>query len=83
MKKTVAYHQRHVMHDVAVCSIEQLEDLYDIVVDEDGTVWDNCEGKGFDTLQEWAVYTEAVNAEDGEDESSYGGKPGKYRYSDD
>lgn len=84
MRKHNMHHQQcRVMHDVVLMTIEQLQEQYDIQVEEDGTVWDNCEGKEFATLQDWALYIEEVSAEYEDDAVGVGGKSGKFRYTDD
>lgn len=64
MSKHFMHYQCRVMHDIQCMSIEDLQEMYDIVVSEDGSVWDNCEGKEFDTLQQWGLYIEELNQED-------------------
>jgi hypothetical protein len=81
MSKHYMHYQCRVMHDIQCMSIEQLEELYDITVDQDGTVWDNCEGKEFSTLSEWGLFIEELNRELDEDEHIV--KTGKRRYDDD
>lgn len=64
MTKHYVHHQRSVMHDIECMSVEELEQQYDIEVDEDGYVWDYCEGKEFTTLHEWGVFIENLQAEE-------------------
>jgi len=74
------HHHSHnrIWSDIQHLSTAELEELYDIHVEEDGTVWDTLEHKGFDSLTEWAAYTESLEDEyDGYETS------GKKHYFDD
>jgi hypothetical protein len=60
--------------------VEELEALYDIQIDEeDGSVWDTLEHRGFSSLSDWASYTESL--EDDYDDQPAMGK--KHYYDDD
>lgn len=37
-------------------SNDEIEQQYGIEIDEDGSVWDGCEGRSFATVAEWALY---------------------------
>lgn len=75
-------HAHHgVMHDVQFMEIEDLEQQYDIEVYEDGTVWDRCEDRTFDSLDAWARFIQDLEAED--DDDTFVVKTGKRRYDDD
>ncbi len=61
------------LHDIHVLSIQELGDLYDIVISADGSVWDSVEWKTFTNLTEWAEYYIEIN-EDLDDYSKIGKK---------
>lgn len=61
---------------------EELSEFYDIEIDEDGSVWDRCEGKAFDNLQEWAIFIQDLEEEE-DDDVPYIKTGGKRRYDDD
>lgn len=72
-----------VVHDTMILTAEQLEDKYGIEIDDDGSVWDPYEGKQFDNVQKWAVYTDAQE-DDYDYDDDFGGKDvRKVRYRDD
>ena len=41
------------MHDVEGLSVEELDSIYGITIDADGSVWDSLEGKEFSSLFLW------------------------------
>lgn len=53
-----------VMNDIRTLNADELEDLYAIEIYEDGTVWDLTEGRMFDDLHDWALFTESLEDED-------------------
>lgn len=44
------------MHDIKTMTHEELQQQYGLEIDDIGNVWDNIEGKKFDTLMLWAAY---------------------------
>lgn len=83
MSKSHAHHPVcTVMHDIQCMTLDELEERYSIEVDEDGYVWDTLEGKGFDDLQEWAIYTEELE-EASTETPTFIPRSGKARYDDD
>lgn len=54
------YHNSHapesVVRVIQTMSIEEIEQEYGIEIDEDGSVWDGCEGRSFSSLAEWALF---------------------------
>lgn len=62
------------MHDVAELSAEELDSLYGITVDADGSVWDNLEGKEFSSLFLWAEYTASQEEADDTFHKTGGGR---------
>jgi hypothetical protein len=69
------------MHDIDCMSLDELEEQYDIEVDDDGYVWDNLEGQGFDSLREWGRFIEERDSD--EPEEIFIPRAGKRRYEDD
>lgn len=63
-KNHVVHAISNALHDVQVLTIEQLSERYDIEVDSDGSVWDNLEGRYFESLQEWAEYIDSFSDDD-------------------
>lgn len=76
-------HQHHTVanpvHDAIVLTAEQLEDRYGITISEDGTVWDPCEGREFPTIQAWAVFVDALDDNDYDDNGEYDAPRSRYR----
>lgn len=52
----VLHTQNRVLTDIKTMTHEQLQEQYDIEIDDIGNVYDNIEGKKFDTLILWAAY---------------------------
>lgn len=52
-----------VWSDIQNLSREELESLYGIHIEDDGSVWDTLEHQGFATLAEWAAFTESQDDE--------------------
>jgi len=54
------YHVSHspesVVRAIQTMDQEEVEQQFGIEIDEDGSVWDGCEGRTFTTLAEWALY---------------------------
>lgn len=48
--------QERVARAIQTMSSEEVEQYYGVEINEDGTVFDVCEGKVFDTLVEWALF---------------------------
>jgi hypothetical protein len=73
------------MHDIQTMSPTELEQEYGIEIDSDtGEVWDPCEMKTFDGLDEWAVFMEQMEKEDAAlAASSLKTNVSKRRYEDD
>lgn len=72
-----------VMHDIQRMTLDQLEEHYDIEIDDDGAVWDNCEGKLFPSLTEWGRSVGELNAYQPDDEEDYPVKTNNRRHRDD
>lgn len=74
-----------VLHDVQWMSVEDLEDKYDIEIDDiDGTVWDNCEHRSFNDLSDWGTFMEELEAPDFEEVERFRpSKPNKRGFRDD
>lgn len=51
-----------VVRVIQTMSLEEIEQEYGIEIDEDGSVWDGCEGRNFDTLAEWALFMDECEA---------------------
>jgi hypothetical protein len=77
--------QSTVLHDAHVMSVEQLMEEYGIEIDpDDGSVWDPFEYKSFDTVHEWAAYTQQMDEEEADEYQASSSKHTKTsRYSDD
>lgn len=73
--------QPNVLHDVQTMSDDELEINYSIEIDEDGSVYDTLEGKEFDSLTSWAMYTNDVNLN--AQHSKYDKIKNKYGFDDD
>lgn len=70
-----------VIHDVQTMTSDQLEEQYGIEIDpSDGTVWDPCEYKEFDGVQQWAAFMQELEEDVTPLSSS---KITKYRYNED
>lgn len=54
------YHNSHALESVVrviqTMSTDEIEREYGIEIDEDGSVWDACEGRSFGSLAEWALF---------------------------
>lgn len=54
------YHVSHspesVVRAIQTMNVEEIEQQFGIEVDDNGSVWDACEGRSFATLSEWALY---------------------------
>ncbi len=62
------YSQTHgAVGDIQRLSHEELEQLYNIEIDEDGSVFDQTLNSSFETLEEWAQHID-----DQEDDENYG-----------
>ena len=62
--------------DIQVRTEEELHEMYGIDIQEDGSVYDPCEDKHFDSLAAWADYMERVN----DDTASFQKMHGRYDY---
>lgn len=67
MSKHYNSHSSRVMVDIHTLEVDELQDLYGIEINEDGTVYDLTEFKEFETLADWANYIVAI-----EEEENYG-----------
>jgi hypothetical protein len=85
MSKYYVHAQCRAMHDVQTMTSTELEQEYGIEIDvDDGTVWDPCEMKQFNTLDDWAAYMQEQEREDiALATSSLRGGNTKRRYEDD
>lgn len=77
-KHHVSHTCHQVLHDIRTLTIDQLEERYDIEVDEEGGVWDSLEGRQFDDLHEWAVFFAEREEQDSEDTFCRSNGRGKY-----
>lgn len=54
------YHNSHapesVVRVIKAMSTEDIEQEYGVEIDEDGSVWDGCEGRSFSSIAEWALF---------------------------
>ena len=82
MSKNHNHHVPNPLHDVMCLSVEELSDRYDLEIDPDGTVWDTCEGKQFDDLQQWAVYMDGVLRLEEQVEEAYASSAFKHKIAD-
>jgi hypothetical protein len=73
------------MHDIQILTPTEIETEYGIEIDpDDGTVWDPCEMKQFDCLDDWATHMQEMEREDADLlASSLKSGSGKRRYDDD
>lgn len=78
-KQGVGHHHSSVLFDVQIKTFDELEELYGIEVYEDGSVYDPCEDRDFDTLSEWAKF---VDEQEKADNAAFE-KRGKQSYYDD
>lgn len=62
-------------------SKQDLEDLYGIEISDDGSVYDLCEMKSFESLREWAAFM--VEQEEEENYSSFQKVNHKRHFDDD
>lgn len=46
----------HILHDIEHLSQEEVEQLYGIVLEENGAIFDPTENRHFKTVGEWAEY---------------------------
>lgn len=79
-KHHVSHTCHQVLHDIRTLSLDQLEERYDIEVDEEGGVWDSLESRMFADLQEWAVFFAEREEQDNED--TFCRSNGRGRYDD-
>lgn len=45
-----------VVRVIQTMSTEEIEQEYGVEIDDDGSVWDACEGRSFGSLAEWALF---------------------------
>lgn len=54
------YHNPHqpesVVRVIQTMNTEEIEQEYGVELDDDGSVWDVCEGRPFGSLAEWALF---------------------------
>lgn len=55
-KHHTSYVQESVVRAIQAMSLEEIQQEYGIEIDNDGSVWDGCEGRNFGTLAEWALF---------------------------
>ena len=68
-----------IIHDIQTLSKEELENLYGIQINEDGSVFDPVTNKSYDTIQLWAG-----DQEEEDDWEMYTHRPSRGgRFSDD
>lgn len=80
-KYHVSHSQESVMRVIQTMDKVDIEQHFGIEIDEDGSVWDGCEGRTFATLAEWALFMD--ECEDAAyDAAMYKGNT-KYAYDDD
>lgn len=60
------YHVSHspesVVRAIQTMSVDDIEQQFGVEIEENGTVWDACEGRSFATLKEWALYMDECEA---------------------
>lgn len=84
MSKHHVHVQCRAMHDIQTMTHAELEEKYGIEIDtDDGTVWDPCEMKQFDTLADWAAYMQEQEEADYDSSASFQKIGGRHRYDDD
>jgi len=69
----------HILHDINHMSVSEVENLYGIVFEENGVVFDPVENKRFNSVSDWAIF----EAEQDEMEFSEDFGHGKQVYGDD
>jgi hypothetical protein len=78
-KHGVVHAQTSVVFDAQMKTSAELEELYGIEIDGDGTVYDPCEMKEFESVTAWAAYMDQVERETS---NMYEPKGGKHYYDD-
>lgn len=73
-------HGPSVVFDIQTKSIEEIQDLYGIQIDEDGVIYDPCEMEEFESLAAWAAYMDEAAKQDNQ---GFEKKGGKQYYEDD
>lgn len=63
-KHHVPHTHARVLNDIRRLPVEELQELYGIEVDYDGTVYDLTEMQEFDTLEDWATFIADQEQED-------------------
>jgi hypothetical protein len=63
-KHGVGHSHKSVVFDVHTKTHEELEELYGIEIDDDGTVYDPCEMREYDSLSDWAISVEQAEQEE-------------------
>lgn len=83
MSKHHVHAQCKAMHDIQIMTPAELEQEYGIeILADDGSVWDPCEMKQFDSLSDWACYMQEQEEADLAT-ASFQKIGGRHRYDDD
>lgn len=78
-KHSVGHAHTSVVFDIQTKSVEELEQLYDIEIGEDGSVYDPCEMREFESLAAWAIDLEQQEKTAGR---SFEKRSGKHAFDD-
>ena len=79
-KHGVGHAHTSVVFDIQTKTIEEIQDLYGIQIDDDGVVYDPCEMEEFESLTAWAAY---MDVEANQDAQGFEKRGGKQYYDDD
>lgn len=72
-------HGPSVVFDIQTKSLEEIQDLYGIQIDEDGSVYDPLEMEEFESLAVWATHMDDAAKQD---TSGFEKRGGKWYYDD-
>jgi hypothetical protein len=73
-KHNVGHAHTSVVFDIQTKTVEELEQIYDIEIGEDGSVYDPCEMREFDSLAAWAMDLEQLEKMAGHNFEKRGGR---------
>jgi hypothetical protein len=68
-----------VVFDVQTKTHDELEELYDIEIHEDGSVYDHCESQEYPSLMKWAIEMDHLNSGP---EQAFEKRGGRYAFDD-
>ena len=81
MSKHFVHNACSIMQDIHDMTFDELEQKYEVEIDDDGSVWDSYEQRIFSDVHTWASYVQAENEADFE-ETYVDTSPRRFRESD-